>query len=94
MKSVLTDGLDFPPWCNETAYPVEVVTWKGQEYSRIDAATKLFSQISHWLFKVIQSSSRDVVKATKTIAQELGMKNDFPVFMAVMDLAWFRWEKI
>ena len=39
---------------------------------------------------MIESSERDVVKATKTIANELGMKNDFPVFMAVMDVAWFR----
>ena len=31
-----------------------------------------------------------MVLATRAIAKELGMKNDFPVFMAVMDLAWFR----
>ena len=30
------------------------------------------------------------MKATKTIAAGLGMKNDFPVFMSVMDVAWFR----
>ena len=34
------------PWCNETAYPVEPVTWKGKQYSRIDAATKLFYELS------------------------------------------------
>ena len=38
----------------------------------------------------IKRAKGDVVKATKIIATELGMKNDFPVFMAVMDLAWFR----
>ena len=31
-----------------------------------------------------------MVKATKTIAAGLAMKNDFPVFMSVMDVAWFR----
>ena len=35
-----------PPWCNETAYPVETVTWKGTEYSRLDAATDLFHRVS------------------------------------------------
>ena len=30
------------------------------------------------------------MKATKAIAAAFNMKNDFPVFMAVMDLAWFR----
>ena len=34
-----------PPWCNETAYPVETVTWKGTEYSRLDAATELFHKV-------------------------------------------------
>ena len=59
-------------------------------YSRIDAATHLFCKIAPWLLAVIENSERDVVKATRTIAAELSMKNDFPVFMAVMDLAWFR----
>ena len=36
-----------PPWCNETAYPVETVTWKGTEYSRLDAATDLFHKVIH-----------------------------------------------
>ena len=58
--------------------------------SRLDAATVLFKRICGWLYEVIESSERDVVKATKTIANELGIKNDFPVFMAVMDVAWFR----
>ena len=51
----------------------------------------LFSlKISTWLVETIKSSNGDVVLATRAIAKELGMKNDFPVFMAVMDLAWFR----
>ena len=90
--SALRQALDcvaFPPWCNETAYPVEVVTWEGVEYSRLDAATTLFHKISPWIVDAIRAANRDVVKATKTIADALGMKNDFPVFMAVMDLAWF-----
>ena len=64
--------------------------WYFVSFSRLDAATILFKRICGWLYEVIESSERDVVKATKTIANELGMKNDFPVFMAVMDVAWFR----
>ena len=79
-----------PPWCNETAYPVEVVTWENVNYSRLDAATNLFAKISPWILSAIKDAHGDVVKATKTIASALRMKNDFPVFMAVMDLAWFR----
>ena len=60
------------------------------EYSRIEAATVLFHKIKNWLVDSIKKAKGDVVKATKIIATELGMKNDFPVFMAVMDLAWFR----
>ena len=44
-----------PPWCNETAYPVEAVTWEGVRYSRLDAATALFHQISPWLLRSIRS---------------------------------------
>ena len=84
------NSVAMPPWCNETAYPVEVVTWEGVEYSRLEAATILFNKISPWLVEAIEAAKGDVVKATKTIANALGMKNDFPVFMAVMDLAWFR----
>ena len=82
--------ISFPPWCNETAYPVEIVCWDGVQYSRLDAATSLFFKIAPWLLSSIEDAAGDVVKATKTIASGLGMKNDFPVFMAVMDLAWFR----
>jgi len=84
------ETISTPPWCNETAYPVEIVKWKGVEYSRIEAATVLFHKIKNWLVDSIKKAKGDVVKATKLIATELGMKNDFPVFMAVMDLAWFR----
>ena len=35
LKKHLTAAASFPPpWCNETAYPVEAVTWEGVTYSR------------------------------------------------------------
>ena len=90
LKHALETALPSPPWCNETAYPVEIVSWEGTEYTRIDAACTLFKRIAPWLVTAIKAADGDVVKATRTIAAALGMKNDFPVFMAVMDLAWFR----
>ena len=57
--------------------------------SRLDAATELWSKAAPWLLRSIREAAGDVVKATKIIAAALGMKNDFPVFMAVMDVAWF-----
>ena len=43
-----------PPWCNETAYPVEAVAWEGVRHSRLDAATILFHKISPWLLRSIR----------------------------------------
>ena len=78
------------PWCNETAYPVEPVTWKGKQYSRIDAATKLFYEIQGSLLNILKSSNKSVITATNNINKEFQMQNDFPIFMAVIDIAWFR----
>ena len=78
------------PWCNETAYPVEPVTWKGKQYSRIDAATKLFYEVQDSLLNILESSNKSVINATNNINKEFQMQNDFPIFMAVMDIAWFR----
>ena len=78
------------PWCNETAYPVEPVTWGGKQYSRIDAATKLFYEVQDSLLNILESSNMSVITATNNINKEFQMQNDFPIFMAVIDIAWFR----
>ena len=78
------------PWCNETAYPVEPVTWGGKQYSRIDAATKLFYEVQDSLLNILESSNKSVINATNNINKEFQMQNDFPIFMAVIDIAWFR----
>ncbi len=77
-------------WCNETAYPVEPVTWGGKQYSRIDAATKLFYEVQESLLNILESSNMSVINATNNINKEFQMQNDFPIFMAVIDIAWFR----
>ena len=78
------------PWCNETAYPVEPVTWEGKQYSRIDAATQLFYEVQDSLLDILESSNKSVITATNNINKEFQMQNDFPIFMAVIDIAWFR----
>jgi hypothetical protein len=80
----------FEPWCNLTAYPVEPIHWEGTEYSRLDAATTLFGDIKESLAKIIIEAQGDVIKATNSVNALFKMKNDFPIFMAVIDLAWFR----
>ena len=78
------------PWCNVTAYPVEPVHWEGIQYSRFDAATTLFGNIKESLAKIIIEAKGDVIKATNAINVLFKMQNDFPIFMTVIDLAWFR----
>ncbi len=80
----------FNHWCNLTAYPVEPIYWEGTEYSRLDAAVTLFGNIKESLAKIITEAEGDVIKATNSVNTLLKMQNDFPIFMAVMDLAWFR----
>ena len=82
------DTLD--PWCNFTAYPVEAVHWDEKQYSRFDAATILFGKIKESLAEAIIRAQGDVIKATKSVNALFRMENDFPIFMAVIDLAWFR----
>ena len=77
-------------WCNMTAYPVEPVHWENQEYSRLDTATHIFKISKETLSDIIMDSKGSVINATNRVNKIFQMKNDFPIFMAVMDLAWFR----
>jgi len=80
----------FEPWCNVTAYPVEPVHWEGAQYSRLDTATILFGKIKELLTETITGAQGDVIKATNGVNDLFKMQNDFPIFMAIIDLAWFR----
>ena len=80
----------FDHWCNLTAYPVEPIHWEGTQYSRLDAAVTLFGNIKESLAKIIIEAEGDVIKATNSVNTLFKMQNDFPIFMAVIDLAWFR----
>ena len=87
LKSFLYNCND---WCNENAYPVERIYWQDKLFSRIDAATILFDLIKKDLTNMIIGSNNSVIKATNEINIYFKMKNDFPIFMAVIDIAWFR----
>ena len=42
------------------------------------------------LLNILESSNKSVINATNNINKEFQMQNDFPIFMAVIDIAWFR----
>lgn len=84
------EALDDQPWCNVTAYPVEPIRWRGRLCSRLDTATRIFAEARGEIAAVIEDAGGDVIRATAAVNELLQMKNDFPVFMAIIDLAWFR----
>ena len=73
---------------------MQPIEWGGKEYSRIDAATKLFPTIKEDLTEIIKNSEGNAITATNAVNQEFKMENDFPIFMAVIDIAWFRQDII
>ena len=77
-------------WCNYNAYPVEPIWWEGEEFSRIDSATELFNDIKEPLSELICDANGDVILATQIVNEKFKMGNDFPIFMAIIDIAWFR----
>ena len=81
-------------WENFNAYPVQDVMWNEKTYSRIDTATTLFYEIKDDLTEIVLDSNLDVIQATKNINKRFKMENDFPIFMALIDVAWFREDVI
>ena len=81
-------------WENFNAYPVQDVMWNEKTYSRIDTATTLFYEIKDDLTEIVLDSNLDVIQATKNINKRFKMENDFPIFMALIDIAWFREDVI
>ena len=81
------------PWFSE-AYPVVEARWQGKAYARLEACVELFPHCLGFLEECIRKSAGNVAAATQRINAEFGMGNDFPVFMAVADVAWFRPELV
>ena len=86
--------LGLEQWENFTAYPVHDSYWGEKIYKRIDAATYKFYEKKEELAEIILNSNRDVIAATNNVNKQFKMNNDFPIFMALIDIAWFREDVI
>ena len=86
--------LGLEQWENSTAYPVEDSYWGDKLYSRIDASTNKFFEKKEELVELVLNSSRSVITATENINKQFKMANNFPIFMALIDIAWFREDVI
>ena len=86
--------LGLEQWENFTAYPVEDSYWGEKQYSRIDASTFKFYQKKEELAEIVLNSNGDVITATNNVNKHFKMNNDFPIFMALIDIAWFREDVI
>jgi hypothetical protein len=76
------------PWSSEV-YPVVPVQWEGREYDRLDACVELFPQCRGFLERCITEAQGNVMTANDSINARFQMSNDFPIFMALVDLALF-----
>lgn len=77
------------PWDSE-AYPVVDAHWDGRSFDRLEAAVELFPRCLGFLEECVRAAAGNVVTATRAINARFRMTNDFPIFMAVADVAWFR----
>jgi len=88
LRRILLD--DVPqPWSSEV-YPVVPVKWDGKEHPRLEACVELFPRCVDFLEDCIRSAHGNVMTANDSINARFGMSNDFPIFMALVDLALFR----
>jgi hypothetical protein len=81
------------PWFSD-AYPVGEAHWEGRAYDRLTACLELFPRCLDILESCVDNAAGNVVTATRSINQQWAMSNDFPIFMAVIDVAWFDPERI
>ena len=86
--------LGLEQWENFTAYPVEDSYWGDKLYNRIDASTNKFFEKKEELVKLVLNSGKSVITATENINKKFKMANNFPIFMALIDIAWFREDVI
>lgn len=76
------------PWWSE-AYPVVDARWEGKTYDRLAGCVELFPRCLDFLEACVRGAAGNVATATRQINARFGMSNDFPIFMAVADVAWF-----
>ncbi|HOW97811.1 MAG TPA: putative DNA base hypermodification protein [Kiritimatiellia bacterium] len=76
------------PWFSE-AYPVVEARWENRTYDRLEGGIELIPRALGFLEACVRGAAGHVVTATRRINAEFRMSNDFPIFMAVADIAWF-----
>jgi hypothetical protein len=74
------------PWASEV-YPVVPIQWEGRAYERLEACTLVFPLALPFLEECIRAAAGNVIDATERINARFQMSNDFPIFMALVDLA-------
>ncbi len=80
-------------WFSE-AYPVVNARWDGKTYDRLEGCIELFPRCLDFLEACVREAAGNVATATQQINARFGMSNDFPIFMAVADVSWFKPELI
>ncbi len=76
------------PWASEV-YPVVPIQWQVRAYERLDACVDVFPAARGFLEDCIRAAAGSVISATEQINAHFQMSNDFPIFMALVDLALF-----
>jgi len=76
------------PWASEV-YPVVPARWNGREFDRLEACVELFPLCLDFLVDGIRGAQGNVMTANHAINLRFQMSNDFPIFMALVDLALF-----
>ena len=81
------------PWQSDV-YPVVPAKWDGRVFNRMEACIEMFPKSIGFIENCILESGGSVVIANTKINAQLKMTNDFPIFMALVDLALFRSDLI
>lgn len=92
LRQLLLDP-SIQPWASEV-YPVVEATWQERGYQRLEAAVEMLPRARDFLLACVQGSGGNVMAATDSINARFRMSNDFPIFMALVDLALFEPELI
>ena len=88
LRSALLQKVE-QPWASEV-YPVVSAGWNGRRYERLDACVEMFPLCIDFLEASIRGAHGNVIKANQSINARFRMSNDFPIFMALVDLALFK----
>ena len=92
LRKALTEEVQVP-WQSDV-YPVVPAKWDGRVFNRMEACTEMFPKSIGFIEDCILESGGSVVIANTKINAQLKMINDFPIFMALVDLALFRSDLI